>query len=231
MNARTIPLAVLSSFPILWLAGCVIAIDSDTHWTHSHHDTIQGSGIAKTEARTVPDFRRIEVRGSADVTARAGEATSLSVTGDDNLLSLLTTEVRDGTLVIEMKNGSYSTHLGLKVSATAPALESVSVRGSSDVDASGLKGERFAVQIAGSGDVRASGKVDRLEAGIAGSGDLRLFELEARDARVDVSGSGDVEVWATEVLSAAIAGSGDVRYKGEPRVTQSIAGSGSVARR
>lgn len=236
MNSRTIP--GLALVPVLLaLPGCIFVVDADGYSRYGRHihddraDTIEGSGVSKTESRTVTEFHRIVVEGSADLSVRVGEPTSLSVTGDDNLVDFVTTEVREGSLVLGMKPGSYSTRMGVRVAITVPSLDALSIRGSSDADLSGLSGESFSAEIRGSGDVRASGKVDRLDAGISGSGDLHLVGLEARAANVGISGSGDVEVWATETLVASVSGSGDVTYTGEPKVTKSVAGSGSVSKR
>jgi len=237
MKHRILPVIALAPVALA-IAGCIFVVDGDGHVRHGFHiddddhwGLTEGSGISKTESRAVTDFRRIVVEGSADLSVRVGDATSVSVTGDDNLVALVTTEVRDGSLVIGMKPGSYSTRVDLRVAITTPGLEALSIQGSSDAELSGISGETFSAEILGSGDVRASGKVDRLEAAVSGSGDLRLDGLESREAKVGISGSGDVDVWATEILVASVSGSGDVRYRGEPKVTKSVAGSGSVARR
>ncbi|MFN0009742.1 MAG: head GIN domain-containing protein [Planctomycetota bacterium] len=237
MKHRILPTIALAS-PLLLFGACIFVVDGDGHVRHGLHidddedwGLTEGSGISKTESRTVTDFRRIVVEGSADLSVRVGDATSVNVTGDDNIISYVTTEVRDGSLVIGMKRGSYSTRVDLTIAVTTPGLDALSIQGSSDAELSGITGESFSAQIFGSGDVRASGKVDRLDAAISGSGDLRLDGLESREVKVGISGSGDVEVWATEMLVASISGSGDVRYRGEPKVTKSVAGSGSVAPR
>ena len=230
MHARCLALAAALSLS----PGCIIAIDGDgVHGYSFDHDddTLRGSGLMASESRSLPDFERVETNCSADVSIRVGSATSLLVSGDDNLLKHLRTEVRDGTLVIEMEQGSYSPRIALKVAATTPALRALSIRGSSDVEVQDLAGDLFSVEISGSGDAHGSGSVGRLEAGVAGSGDVNFASVEAREASVQISGSGDVEVSATDSLSASIAGSGDVRYKGEPKVTKSIAGSGRVTRK
>jgi hypothetical protein len=226
-------LVLPATLAVLLASSCIIVVDGDgTHHWHdswSSHNSIRGSGVAKTETRTVTDFRGLQVNGSCDVTLTVGSATSLTATADDNLLSDLVTEVRDGTLVVEMKSGSYSPQVAMKVVATVPALDSVSVRGSADVDVAGVAGDRFSVEVSGSGNVHAAGKTGSVTARVSGSGDVKLFDLEAREATVEVSGSGDVDVWATESLATSIAGSGDVTYKGDPpKLSKSVAGSGSV---
>ena len=237
MRASQIVFLSLTALPLA-SAGCIIVADghctqcgSHTSWGSAHGHSVKGSGVSATETRTVTDFERVEILCGADLTLKVGPAALLTVSGDDNLVPKLKTEVREKALVIEMESGSYSPKVGMKIEATVPALRGIAIKGSSNVHVSDLAGDSFTVAISGSGDAHATGKVEHLDASISGSGDLKLAELEARDARVQISGSGDVEVWATEALTASIAGSGDVRYKGEPKVTKSVAGSGSVAAR
>lgn len=234
MNRRLVHFGLALSL-VLASSGCIVAIgvDSDGDWADSSwwdHHGIKGSGVEKTEARTVPDFKRIEVACSADLSVRIGSATTVTVSGDDNIVPRLETQVVDGVLVIKMQEGGYRHRRTLSVTATVPALEGIRVSGSSDVDVSGVSGRAFDLGISGSGDITASGEIDALSASVSGSGDLRLFGLKARQATVQIAGSGDVFVHAVESLSAAVSGSGDVRYRGEPTVTKSVAGSGSVSR-
>lgn len=237
MLARTLRASCLAG--LVLLPACILVVDGDSDWHGSrcHADwggksSIHGSGVSKTETRTIGEFKKLEVNGSCDVSVSVGSAAGLTVTADDNLLEYVVTEVRDGTLVVEMKSGSYSPSVHMKAYATVPSLEALTIRGSADAEVTGLSGDRFELSIQGSGDAKASGKVGAVVAKVAGSGDVNASNVEARDATVEVSGSGDVEVWATDTLTVSIAGSGDVGYKGDPKkVTKSVAGSGSVRKR
>ncbi|HQV37276.1 MAG TPA: DUF2807 domain-containing protein, partial [Flavobacterium sp.] len=63
----------------------------------------------------------------------------------------------------------------------------------------------------------------------AGSGDIKAFELVSENAKVNVSGSGDIKVNCTEFIEARVAGSGDIEYKGNPKkVDTKVAGSGTI---
>ena len=188
----------------------------------------EGSGTARTEARPVTGFSRVTLLSSADVRVRVGGQPAVEVTADDNLLELVTTEVRDGALAIG-SNGSYSTRIGIKVDVVAPSLEAVELRGSGHVAAEGVRGARFDVSISGSGDVRASGTADAVHVEVSGSGDARLVDLAAGAVRVTVDGSGDVEVTTSDRLEVSLRGSGTVVYAGSPRaVATSVTGSGEV---
>ncbi|MBI5432129.1 MAG: DUF2807 domain-containing protein [Planctomycetes bacterium] len=204
--------------------ACVVSLGDD--WGAD----VVGSGVAATETRTIGEFKRIHVHGSTDVVAELGDHTSLELTADDNLLALIVTRIENDTLVIEMKEGSYASHVPQVARIVSPTLEGFALDGSGDGRFSKLAGARFAIGIAGSGDVVCDGAVDALTIAIAGSGDVNTSALAAKRVDVDIAGSGDVRVQALEDLDVSIAGSGDVSYTGEPRVQQSIAGSGDVHR-
>jgi hypothetical protein len=213
-------------FVVAPLAACVVSISGSS----CSLSTIHGSGVAASESRDVPAFSKVEVRGSADIVAQVGGATSLSLVGDDNLLPYVTTAVQGDTLVIDMQSGNYSMETDLVVTLSTPRLQGLSVLGSSDCRIDGLAGGDLELSISGSGDVHASGQVERLAVSIRGSGDMRLEQLETRSASVSISGSGDVRLFAVDALDVGITGSGDVSYVGSPAVSQHISGSGSVRR-
>jgi hypothetical protein len=190
---------------------------------------IHGSGVSKTESRAVGSFTKIDLSGSPDVQVAVGPATSVTVTGDDNILPIIETTVDGDTLNIDSKK-SFSTSLGVTVKFTVADLDGVSVTGSGDIRVTGLKGGEMDARITGSGDVTLSGAADRLRANITGSGDLRAGDLAAKEVRVTVTGSGDATVRAIEGLDAGVTCSGDVHYYGNPpRVRKGVTGSGDIS--
>ena len=61
---------------------------------------VKGSGILKTESRTVAPFTAIRLDAPADLVIDRTGTQSLSLSVDDNLLGLFTSEVKDGTLYL-----------------------------------------------------------------------------------------------------------------------------------
>ena len=209
-----------------------------------------GSGKLATETRALPDFQAIELSGSMDLKVRQGSPQSVQVQADDNLVSQVLTEVEGDTLVIKTRPGhSMRSRQPLLVTVGAPYLAGVDMLGSGDVWVQGIKGERFELQLSGSGDARlselalrtltvglagsgditAQGRCDDAQLSIAGSGDLSLADLVTLRTTVSIAGSGDARVHATQAVTASIAGSGEVNYSGNPgSVKSNVAGSGSV---
>jgi hypothetical protein len=203
---------------IVLAAGCM----------HGSWNQVQGSGVSKTETRTVDAFHAIRLDGAADVTVTIGEQTKVTVTGDDNIVPLIDAKVSGDELVIG-SHDSYSTHIGVKIAIVTPSLDAFELNGSGNVSIKGLSGDTFAARIRGSGDLTAEGTVNSVKGSIAGSGDLKLGDLKAKSADVSIAGSGDATVNAEDSIAASIAGSGDIRYKGNPsKVQSSVAGSGGV---
>jgi hypothetical protein len=213
-------------------------------------ETIKGSGVLKTETRTISNAEKIKAVGSFDVEITPGAEASLKIEGDDNLINHIITEKKDGYLVVKMeKDINYSTENKLVVYITVPQLEAISLAGSGNVVTKGkftgsdklkvsLSGSGNAdiqvntptidANIAGSGDIKIVGETKDLNVRIAGSGNFIGNELKAENAEAHIAGSGDVKIFADIKLDAHVAGSGSVLYSGNATVTQKVAGSGEV---
>jgi hypothetical protein len=224
MKIRALALILLAA-PLV-APGCYISTDG-VSWIWNANE-IEGSGVIVRESRAIGEFRRIEVQGSFDVKCNVGAEAQVTITGDDNLLPYVITELDGDTLVLRMERGRYSCHSSLLATVSTPVLEGVEVCGSGDVDVIGLQGARFEANISGSGSVTADGEVQHLEASISGSGDLELAHLRAATGDVSISGSGEANIHVTDRLRASVSGSGDIHYRGDPKATLHISGSGSI---
>lgn len=219
--------------------ACGVSIDLDGAG-------VRGSGDRATTRRSVEPFDRIEIGGNVDADVTVGGATAVTIAGDDNLLPLVETFVRRGTLHVRPSE-KLRPRAGISVTIATPSLEAVSVGGSGDVRVRRVRSRAFeagvhgsaslvadgafgdlTAGVSGSGRMALSGSAERVDARVSGSGDVDLLALRARSARVRVSGSGGVAVEATESLDAEVSGSGHVRYAGGPSVRSHVSGSGSV---
>ncbi len=105
-------------------------------------------------------------------------------------------------------------------------------QGSGDIKISNLQTSGKAVfQNQGSGDIVLFGKSSFADIQVSGSGDCNCEELEIRNAKLRVEGSGDAEIYVTNDLDVTVTGSGNVRYIGSPRINSSVTGSGSVSKK
>jgi hypothetical protein len=208
------------------------------------------AGDTRTEDRDIDDASSVVLRTGGEVEIRLGDEPALTVTGGENVLERLVTEVDDDRLVIAIRRGPIIIgDRDLRIDVTVTSLEAVvidgsgtvtaefgdaddvsmQISGSGDIDASDLAASSVRAGISGSGDIDLSGRTDSLVTEVSGSGDIDASDLEAATAQVVVSGSGNVSVNARDELDVTISGSGDVRYAGRPQVRSSISGSGDLA--
>ena len=103
------------------------------------------------------------------------------------------------------------------------------IAGSGDLRLGTVEVESLTVGIAGSGDAAAgAGRVERAEYNIAGSGGVDASGIAAQDLEVSIAGSGDIRAQATGRAKIDIVGSGYVDVTGGAKCSVSKAGSGNV---
>jgi len=194
--------------------------------------TVRGSGKVITEPRTVNGFREVSLRGGGQLTVDQNGTESLTITADENLLPYLTSEVSGKRLILgtrEHTNLSPSKDIVYKL--TVKDLNRLEVAGDGSADARGIHTELLTVVVAGSGSLSATGNADEQEIMIAGSGDYRGADVRSKAVKINIMGSGNADLNASDKLNATIMGSGDIKYTGSPIVSQNILGSGSVQKR
>ena len=72
--------------------------------SHSQWQTIKGNGNVKKETREVSNFTGVSLSGNMNVQLAYGSSNSITVEGDENLLSYIDTKVEDGNLVVKSKD-------------------------------------------------------------------------------------------------------------------------------
>jgi len=191
---------------------------------------VVGSGKVASETRQVSGFSSVQLRGSADVSITQGEAESVVVEADDNILPLIETTVQNGQLIIGTKPfTNLTTSNPIRVNVTAKSLQGVALSGSGSFDVSSLEGQDLSIALTGSGNITVSGAADRVDIRLPGSGNIYCSGLKTRSATATLTGSGNIAVNASETLDASILGSGTIRYDGNPaQVHKSVTGSGSI---
>jgi hypothetical protein len=198
----------------------------------SSSPSVEGSGVAATQARDVAPFSSVDLARSNNVVLRVGGKQSVVVRGDDNLLDRVTTDVQKGTLVIGNTPGDLTTNSPMSVMVSVPSLTALSLSGSGNIAVSGIKTETLTVSLRGSGNLTGRGTASRLDVTVGGSGNAFFERLVANDVKAMVSGSGTIFVTATRSLDGSVPGSGVIVYAGNPQdVTKSVSGMGAITGR
>jgi hypothetical protein len=191
-------------------------------------EIVQGSGRTAVKALRSVAFEALLVDLGADIDISTGEKPRIVVTADDNIVPLILAECSAGRLHISAKE-SFAAKQKVRIAIQVPMLKEVVLNGAGNIQMAEVTKDSMSIRIRGAGNITATGEVSDLSAIVYGSGEMRLGSLRARAAQVEINGSGDAEVWVTDILRAVINGSGDIRYKGDPpRIHTSIRGSGDI---
>ena len=254
---RPSPVSIAATVGLLATVGAILLSSPPGHSRPFAPGATRSLGDIRTETRPVTaDFRGISLNTSDNVVVRQGSPATISLSGPADELARTETVVEKGRLIIR-KTGNSRTNWGkdqldVVITVTLSVIENLSVNSSGDLHTEDtITGADLAValagsgnvrvraeltgtcstNVAGSGDVRLSGRCATHTVRLAGSGDIRAAELRAATVTVKLSGSGDISVAADDTLDASISGSGDVRYAGSPKnVASRVTGSGSVAK-
>lgn len=230
MRRSAIALAAATLF--VTLAGCaIIVVPDDGNFRSSFGGpVVVGNGQNLVERRDVASLDGVDISGAMQVEVRVGEAASLQVEGDSNVLPLLHTDTSGGTLRV-WTEGSFRTDNPLRVIYTTPRLRQLSANGSGRLAVTGLNGGPLNLSLNGSRTVQLSGSVSQLDARLNGSGGLNASHLDSGTALARLNGSGRLDLGRVngDALNLELRGSGAANASGNVRSMKvSLQGSGSA---
>jgi len=216
---------------------------------------LDGNGVLKTEKRFVSEFYGVENHTNFEVEVIADDTYAVEVIADQNLLSYISTSVRDGNLIIDTDNDRcLNSTYNMVVEVRMPSLDLVELTGSGNIDVYDFDCQYIEIKNSGSGDVDITNMVSTstVDVVLIGSGDVVIVwgkarkgnylisgsgNIEANDFKVDEcyatnSGSGDIYCYVYDLLHATISGSGDIFYSGSPdEIIEVDTGSGDLRSR
>jgi len=208
---------------VIGFVGLILPVIALADWGGT-----RGSGVIKSEKRTVPPFNAVKTGGAFKISVVCQEPQSLEVTADDNLLPLIQTEVKDGTLEIGTK-ASISNPKSLEIAIHVKDLNGLRCSGASKVSIEKLANDKLELDGSGAADVKASGKTNILTVSLSGAGKIAAEALHAKDVQITLSGAGKVDVDVSNTLSVKISGVGSVIYSGNPKsIQKQISGLGRL---
>lgn len=235
MKLNSITASILLLFITLSSSGCM------------YLNGVDGNGHVVTENRDVSSFDAIKVGGAFNVILTQGNSEALTIEADENLLPLIETRVKGGTLVISTKENIRDAK-ELNIYITFNKIRKLNFSGACDVkskgvlsfstldfDASGaseikleLNADKMTCDYSGASEIEFSGTAGVCEIQISGAAELKAYDLECEEMELDLSGAADAKVNVTKSLRVEASGAASVRYKGNPSIDQRVSGAGSV---
>ncbi len=216
---------------------------------YSCKSTIKGEGLKQTEKREVNGFNEIELSIPARVTVVLADSFNCIITAQPNIISAVETKVKGESLLIKSDYSFQDADIEIVISL--PMTKELVINGSGSIKTLNIikneslklylngSGEMFInaetikmrTEINGSGTCFLKGASNYHRCEINGSGELHGFDFLTQKADIEVNGSGDVEVTATEDLDVTVHGSGNVIYKSNPHIKSDIVGGGAIIKK
>lgn len=244
-------LAIVFAPRLGWNSPSIFGVFTDSDFNFGPGE--RGSGNIIKQTRDVGDFTAIELDYPAQVNISQGDAISVEIEADDDVLPGLKTEVRAGTLRIyykadegrrvtptktvritivvkDLKDVEFDSAGDLTISGLETDALEVSLSGAGNLELDEVTVKDLSVSLSGAGSMTASGTTEDLRLVISGFGDYKGADLHGKTANVNISGAGSATVWVDDELDATISGAGSVNYYGSPNVTRQISGVGSVSK-
>ncbi|WP_422082899.1 head GIN domain-containing protein [Ulvibacterium sp.] len=216
---------------------------------------VKGNGNEVTIERNTQDYDGLRVGGSFEVELIQGQEGHITLSGEDNILEYITTEVQDEVLIIKkIDNVDLRPSRGKRVLITIPieSIDAIRLSGAGRLYShTTLKGDDFKIRTSGSRNLKLSiearsviavssgsstiqldGNTEALEVTSSGSSNVRAYEMLANVVELKASGSSNIRATANESLTSKISGSANIRYRGNPdKISNKVSGSGSVSKK
>jgi len=228
------PLSILGFAAAIAMAGCAIIVtpgEGEAQFkTIFSNDAVVGDGKPASEQRAIDSAAQLDMRGPLVVEVKVGQAPSLRVEGDSNLLPLIRSEVVNGTLRLWVE-GNVRTDQTLRVTWTTGQLSQVTAAGSGRLSVAGLAGGPLTLTKTGSGAAQLSGRVGTLNMHATGSGDIDARELHSGNANLSLAGSGSIVMGdvKADALNVKVHGSGELQAAGTvAQLNAQVVGSGDA---
>lgn len=212
---------------------------------------IEGSGKEATDKRQVTAFTKLEIAGSFNVTLVQDSSNSVTINADDNILSIIKTDISGDKLKISTDKKNICSSKEIAITIGVRNLKSISAAGAVEITSNGrlnlgdldldlsgatkinLDVAASNVETNGSGvsDITLTGQASSHSIEMSGSGNVHAFDFVVGNYSIETSGQSDYEINVLSQLNINSTGASDIKYKGNPtKVNKSKTGALSLTK-
>jgi hypothetical protein len=197
---------------------------------HHGFNELKGSGKRETQKREIAPFTSISTEGAFNIEVVCQKDVSLEVEGDDNILPLVSTDVRNNVLHIE-NTKSYSVNEPVRFRISVPNLEAISADGAGKIQITGVNNEKLQISSDGAAIINVAGTTKMIGVDTNGASKIDTHNLRSAHAIVDSKGASKIDLGVCDKLDVNVSGVSHVTYRGDPVVNKTIRGPGKVEKR
>jgi hypothetical protein len=189
----------------------------------------------KEEFRTLTEFTGIKANGAFIITVVQGKGSSVKIEAEQQMLSRIRTEVKDGILSIYTE-GKTETENPMMIYVTTEQLKKAEMNGASrlrsetdlhvnelTLKTSGAGSIDLKVKAAGvdvisngAGKIELCGSALKLTATLSGASSLNAYDLQTDFASVKTTDASNAKITANDTFNGQANGASYINYKGAP---------------
>ena len=207
----------------------------------------KGNGNVVTDTRTISDdFTKVSASEGLMVYVTQADEFSIEVEADDNIIDLISTDIKNGKLRIHAEENIGSATKNIYVSlpkitelhaSSGSHLETKNIVNSNELTIDGSSGAILDIELiaqeleidASSGaNLDIDGKADNANVEVSSGGNINAKDLEARTCTAEANSGGNVKIQVSKSLMADASSGGNISYSGDPTVEKKKSVSGSV---
>jgi len=197
---------------------------------HHGFNEVKGSGKRELQKREVGPFTSIATEGAFNIEIVCQKDLSLEVEGDDNILPLVSSEVRGNVLRLS-NTKSYSVDEPVTFRISIPNLEAITADGAGKIQITGVNNDKIQISSNGAPTITVAGTTKMVGVDSNGAAKIDTHSLRSAHAIVDSKGASKVDLGVCEKLDVNVSGVSQVTYRGDPVVNKTIHGPGKVEKR
>jgi len=168
---------------------------------------------------------KVQVVVYSDVRYTPGSDNKLHASGDPQVLAHL--RIHDG--IIDLDCRGWRDRDMIKITLPGREFRKFGIAGRSDLTLNHVNQTNLRVEVAGTGTIKANGKVDDLDIKMAGIGHADFGKVQGRSARVEMAGIATADIAPSESADIKIAGPSTVNLYSNPKeLDTQIAGPGRL---
>ncbi len=198
----------------------------------TNDDTIYGSGKMATQYVNVDECSGLKIKNIGDVYLVQDTSQSIKVMADDNIMNNVITSAEDGTLLIGLKDGSYS-NITFKVYVALKSICHLLIEGAGNISIDNdISCDTMVCNINGAGNITMRGSGNFFDCSINGAGNISAKDFITKKCTSLLNGAGSIIIFVTDELTATVNGAGTITYYGNPPVVHSsITGLGQIIKK
>jgi len=208
---------------------------------------LQGSGNVVSEEREVSGFNAIALSAGMNLYLEQGDKEYCKIEAEDNVITQIITEVKNGKLIIRYKNmlGGITNIKPVNFHITFKNLNEISASSGSRVESSLINTDSLKVNISSGATGTFEVNARTLDVGLSSGSQMEISgetgdqkvnlssgvtydaeDLKSKNAEISVSSGAQAKIAVSDNLNVNISSGGSVYYSGKPQVTSNISSGG-----